>query len=226
MSTFPQWMATAAQAFSAWIESWVAQYFATFRARFREVSVQSCATIRGAMVRNPEGHNQPWLKVFVARPAVGSITRSPGDVLLVFQRPLCSLPVMAVATGLGMGELWLHYRRRRRVVPVAEGQRCMAVLATHGVGTHSIEGKKWHAQAEHFARDLWKHLALMVTKWDSYRTVHFRNRHQNFFRATRGRLARRSMEHYKRYWLHFGSRAGCQNFGAFSRATLKTAIFH
>ena len=63
----------------------------------------------------------------------------------------------------------------------------------------------------------------MVTKWDSYRTVHFRNRHQNFFRATGGRLAGRSIERSKRYSLCFGPRAGCRNFQAFFQATLKTS---
>ena len=63
----------------------------------------------------------------------------------------------------------------------------------------------------------------MVTKWDAHRTVHFKNRHQNFFSATRGRMAGRSIEHPKRYWLRFGSRAGYQNFRAFFRATLKTS---
>ena len=80
----------------------------------------------------------------------------------------------------------------------------------------------------HFVGDFWKRLALMVTKWDSYRTVHFKNRHQNFFRATQGRLAGRSIEHSKRYWLRFGSGAGCQNFRGYFRATLKTSrrFFH
>ena len=98
--------------------------------------------------------------------------------------------------------------------------------ASHGVGTRSIEGKKWKEKARHFAGDFWKCLALMATKWNSYRTVHFTNRHQNFFRATRGRLAGRSIEHSKkakRCWLFFGSPAGCQNFGAFFRGTLKTS---
>ena len=126
MSTFPQRMAAEAQAFSKWIESWVAQDFATFRARSREVSAQSWATIRGTLV--PHGHDQPWLKVFVSHPPVGSIMGWPSDVLPVFQQPLCSLPFLAVATVLGMGELWLHDRHMLRVVPVAERQRCMAVL--------------------------------------------------------------------------------------------------
>ena len=94
-------------------------------------------------------------------------------------------------------------------------------LAPHGAGTHSIEGKKWHEKAGHFATDFRKRFALMVTKWDSYPTVQFRNRNQNFFQGTRGRLVGRSIEHSKRCWLRFGSRADCQNFLAFFRGTLK-----
>ena len=41
MSTFPRWMAAAAQAFSEWIESRVAQDVPTFWARSCEVSAQS-----------------------------------------------------------------------------------------------------------------------------------------------------------------------------------------
>ena len=52
----------------------------------------------------------------------------PSDVLPVFQQLLCSLPVLAVAIVLDAGEVWLYDRQLRRVVPVAEGQRCMAVL--------------------------------------------------------------------------------------------------
>ena len=128
MSTFPQWMAAAAQALSAWLQSWVTEDFAAFRARSTEVSAQSWASIRGTMVRDSDGHNEPWLKVFVGFLAVGSVMGWPGDVLPVFQQPLCSLPVLAVATMLDMGELWLYDRRLRRVIPVAEGHRCMAVL--------------------------------------------------------------------------------------------------
>ena len=78
------------------------------------------------MVRDSDGHNEPWLKVFVGLPAVGSVMGWPGDALPVFQQPLCSLPILAVATVLDMGELWLYDRRLRRVIP--EGQRCMAIL--------------------------------------------------------------------------------------------------
>ena len=127
-STFPQWMAAAAQTFSQWIESWVAQDFPTFRGRSREVSAQSWATIRGTMVRDSAGHDKPWLKVFAGHPAIGSIMGWHREVLAVFQQPLCSLPVLAVATVLDVGELWLYDQHLRRVVPVAKGQRCMAVL--------------------------------------------------------------------------------------------------
>ena len=110
------------------MEAWLAQDFPRFRARSREVSAQSSATIRGTMVRNSDGHEEPWLKVFVGHPAVGSIMGLPREVLPVFQQPLCSLPVLAVATLLDVGELWLYDRQLRRVVPVVEGQKCMAVL--------------------------------------------------------------------------------------------------
>ena len=59
---------------------------------------------------------------------VESIIGWPSDVLPVFEQPLCSLPVLAVATVLGMGELWLYDRQLRRVVRVAGDQRYMAVL--------------------------------------------------------------------------------------------------
>ena len=59
MSTFPRWMAAAAQAFSKWIESCVAQGFARLRARSREVSSQSWATIRRTMACDPDGHDEP-----------------------------------------------------------------------------------------------------------------------------------------------------------------------
>ena len=83
---FPQWMAAAAQAFSDCIESWVAQDFATFLARSHEGSAQSWATIHDTIVRNPHGHEEPWLKVFLGHPAAGSIMGWPSDVLLVVQR--------------------------------------------------------------------------------------------------------------------------------------------
>ena len=46
--------------------------------------MQSWAFIRGTMVRDSDGHDEPWLKVFVVLPAVGSVMGWPGDVLPVF----------------------------------------------------------------------------------------------------------------------------------------------
>ena len=81
------------------------------------------------MVRNSDGHDEPWLKVFVGHLAVRSITGWPRDVPPIFQQPLCSLRVLAVASVLDVGEVLLYDRQPRRVVPVAEGQRYMPVLA-------------------------------------------------------------------------------------------------
>ena len=78
------------------------------------------------MVRDPGGRGEPWLKVFASHPAVRNIMGWPCEVLPVFQQPLCSLPVLAVATVLDVGALWLY--DQQRVVPVAKGQRSMAVL--------------------------------------------------------------------------------------------------
>ena len=50
----------------------------------------------------------------------------PREVLPVLQQPLCSLPVLAVATVLDVGALWLYDLRLQRIIPVAEGQ------TTHG----------------------------------------------------------------------------------------------
>ena len=52
----------------------------------------------------------------------------PREVLPVLQQPLCSLPVLAVATMLDVGALWLYDRQLQRIIPVAEGQRPMALL--------------------------------------------------------------------------------------------------
>ena len=114
----------------------------------------------------------------------------------------------------------LHVGTTAPHVPSSAHRECHR-RPPHGAGTHSIEGKQWQEKARHLRVIFEKKIALMVTKWDSYRTLHFINRHQNFFRATRGRLAGRSMEHSKRHWLRFGCRAGCHNFRAFFRATLK-----
>ena len=73
MSTFPHWMAAAAQAFGQWIESWVAQDYGTFRERSRTVSAQSWAKIRGTVVRDSDGDGEPWLQMFPNYPAIGNI---------------------------------------------------------------------------------------------------------------------------------------------------------
>ena len=72
--------------------------------------------------------SNPGLKFFSGHPPVKNIMGWPREVPRVFQQPLCSLPVLAVATVLDVGELLLYDKELRRIVPVAEGQRCMAVL--------------------------------------------------------------------------------------------------
>ena len=52
----------------------------------------------------------------------------PREVLLVFQQPLCSLPVLAVAVVLDVGALWLCDRQLRRITPAVSERRSMAVL--------------------------------------------------------------------------------------------------
>ena len=66
--------------------------------------------------------------MFVGHPAVKSSMGRPREVLHVFQNLLCTLPILAVATVLDVGEVWLYDRQLRRVVPVADGQKCMAIL--------------------------------------------------------------------------------------------------
>ena len=92
------------------------------------VSSQSWAMVRGAMVRGPDGQSDPWLQVFADHPAVGNIMGWPREVLPVFQQPLCSLPVLAVALVLDGGALWLHDRQLRRVIPAVTERWSMAVL--------------------------------------------------------------------------------------------------
>ena len=89
-------MAFAALAFSAWLESWMSRDYSTFRARPREVSAQSWATIRGTMVRDSDGIDALWLKVYVGHPAVGCVMGWAGSVLQVFQQPLYMLPTPAI----------------------------------------------------------------------------------------------------------------------------------
>ena len=92
------------------------------------VSAQSWATVRGTMVRGPDGQSDPWLRVFADHPAVGNIIGWPREVLPVLKQPLCSLSVLAVATVLDLGALWLYDRQLRRVIPAVTERRAMAVL--------------------------------------------------------------------------------------------------
>ena len=92
------------------------------------VSAQSWATVRGTMVRDPNGQNDPWLQVYSNYPAVGNVMGWPREVLPVFQQPLCGLPILAVAVVLDMGTLWLYDRQLRRTIPAVMGRRSMAVL--------------------------------------------------------------------------------------------------
>ena len=80
------------------------------------------------MVRSPDGKSDPWLPVFANHPAVGNVTGWPREVLPVLRQPLCNLPVLAVATMLDVGAMWLYDRQPRRVIPATRGQRSMAVL--------------------------------------------------------------------------------------------------
>ena len=107
MSSFPHWMAAVAQTFSQWISSWMTQDYPAFQERSRMVSAQSWATVRGTMVRGPDGQNDPWLQVCAGHPIVGNIMGWPREVLPVLQQPLCNLPVLVVAAVLDVGALWL-----------------------------------------------------------------------------------------------------------------------
>ena len=92
------------------------------------VSAQSWATVRGTMVRDPDGQNDPWLQVYSNHPAVGNVMGWPREVPPVFQQPLCGLPILAVAVVLDVGTLWLYDRQLRRTIPAVTGRRSMAVL--------------------------------------------------------------------------------------------------
>ena len=137
MSLFPHWMAAVAQAFSQWIGSWVARDIPAFRECSRVVSAQSWATVRGTMVRGPDGQNDSWLQVYTNHPAVGNVMGWPREVLPVFQQPVCGLPILAVAVVLDVGTLWLYDRQLRRAIPAVTGRRSMAVL----VGSKQLS---WH----------------------------------------------------------------------------------
>ena len=124
----PHWMAAVAQAFGQWIGSWMARDFPAFREWSCVVSAGSWATVRGILVRGPDGQSDPWLQVYADHPAVGNIMAWPREVLPVFQQPLCNLPVLAVAVVLDVGTLWLYDRHLRRAIPAVTERRSMAVL--------------------------------------------------------------------------------------------------
>ena len=128
MSLFPHWMAAVLQAFSRWIGSWMTRYYPAFRAWCRVVSAWSWAMVRGTMVRGPDGQSHSSLQVYADHPAVGNIIGWPQEVLLVFQQPLCNLPVLAVAVVLDVGTLWVYDRQLRRVIPAMTERPSMAVF--------------------------------------------------------------------------------------------------
>ena len=92
------------------------------------VSAQSWATVRGTMVRSPDGRSETWLQVFTNHPVVGNIMRWPREVPPVLHQPLCNQAVLAVATMLDVGAMWVYDRQLRRVILVTTGQRSMVVL--------------------------------------------------------------------------------------------------
>ena len=84
--------------------------------------------MRGTMVRGPDGQSDPWLQVYADHPAVGNVMGWPCKVPPVFQQPLCSLPVLAVAVVLDVGTLWLYDRQLRRAILAVTERRSMGVL--------------------------------------------------------------------------------------------------
>ena len=92
------------------------------------VSAQSWATVRGTMVRGPDGQSESWLQVYTSHPAVGNVMGWPREVLPVLQQPLCGLPILAVAVVLEVGMLWRYDRQRRRAIPAVAERRSMAVF--------------------------------------------------------------------------------------------------
>ena len=117
-----------AQAFSQWIGSWVARDIPAFRKWSSVVSAQLWATVRGTLMRAPDGQNDSWLQVYTNHPAVGSVMGWPRGELPVFQQPLCGLPIPAVAVVLDVGTLWLSDWQLRRAIPAVTGRQSMAVL--------------------------------------------------------------------------------------------------
>ena len=106
----------------------VSQNHRMFRERSRTVSAQSWATPCGTTLRDLDDQGEPYLQVFANHPAVGNIMGWPRELLPVLQQPLRSLPVLVVFPMLDVRVLWLFDRQLKRIIPVAEGQRSMAVL--------------------------------------------------------------------------------------------------
>ena len=92
------------------------------------VSARSWAMVSGTVVRGPDGQSDPWLQLYAGHLAVGNVMGLPREVLPVFQQPLCSLPVLAVAVVLDVGTLWLYDRQLRQAIPAVTGRRSMAVF--------------------------------------------------------------------------------------------------
>ena len=136
MTSFPDWMAAVAQAFSQWIGSWLTRDYPAFRGWSRVVSAQSWAIMRGTMVRGPDGQSDTWLQVYADHPVVRNILGWPREVLPVFQQPLCNLPVLVVSIVHDVGTLWLYDGQLLRVIPAVTERRSMAVL----VGSKQLAG--------------------------------------------------------------------------------------
>ena len=65
-------MAAVAQAFSQWIGSGMTRDYRAFQDWSRVVLAQSWATVRGTMVRGPDGQSESWLQVYADRPLWGT----------------------------------------------------------------------------------------------------------------------------------------------------------
>ena len=150
MSLFPHWMAALAQAFGQWISSWMDRDFPAFRECSRVVSAQSWALVSRTLVRGPDSQSDPWLQVYAGHPAVGNVMGWPREVLPVFQQPLCSLPVLAVAVLLDVGTLWLYDRHLRRAIPAVTERRSMAVL----VGSNQLARVQGDDAQGHVTEDM------------------------------------------------------------------------
>ena len=124
MSTFPQWMAAAARAFGAWLESGVTQDFAAFQ-----------GGVRAVLGLHPRHHGTRlgWPQRAMAQGVCRQSCSRECHGLA--RRCATGLPTAVVlpsgpcgATVLDMEESWWYDQRLRRVIPLAHGRSCMAVL--------------------------------------------------------------------------------------------------